>query len=52
MDEMDGDEIWIDVFVFVLIFLDRLHNYACVFTTWFSVQWVCLPLPAINSFKG
>jgi hypothetical protein len=52
MDEMDGAEIWKDVFVFVLIFLDRLHNYACVFTAWFNVQWVCVPMPAMNSFKG
>lgn len=36
---MDGTEIWCDIFVFVLIFLDRLHNYSCAFTTWFNIQW-------------
>lgn len=40
MDEIDGAEIWIDVFVSVLIFLDRWHNYACVFTKWFNVPWI------------
>lgn len=42
MDEMDRAEIWSDIFVFVLVFLDRLNNYSGVFTTWFNIQWVCM----------